>query len=102
MSLRRIPIYRALDRPHLLLGGERTLVLMSILLCALMGLTAVSFWMVGVALGLWVLLQLGFIGMAKMDAHFSEVYVRQLKYSAYYPPHSGIDAPILTIHDWKN
>lgn len=87
-QLRRTIVHRALHRPNLLMGGERELVMFSMLISGGLIVSALNlpalvfgavFW--GMAVG--VLRQ-----MAKADPYLSNVYRRQLKYAAYYPPRS--------------
>lgn len=91
---RRITIHRSLNRPHLLLGAERSLVLVTGLITAMlifsgsisaMSITlGVTFW----AASFWALVR-----MAKADAQMSQVYQRHINYRIYYSAHSCIHAP---------
>jgi type IV secretion system protein VirB3 len=92
---RRIAIHRSLNRAHLLLGGERSLVLTAGLITALLVFSgsisvtslvlAVVFW----STSLWALVR-----MAKADPQMSQVYQRHLRYRAYYGAHACIGAPL--------
>jgi type IV secretory pathway TrbD component len=87
-GLRRTPLHRALYRPNLILGGERELVLITAIICggvAVSGLNLVSF-AIGVAVWLIAIALLRM--MAKADPHMSKVYLRNLRFAAYYPPRS--------------
>ncbi len=91
---RRIPIHRALNRPNLFMGGERRLVLTLFIFVGivLMSNTAsLTTWICSAVLAGGALH--GLRSMAKRDPRFTEVYLRQLKYQAYYPPKRGVDAP---------
>jgi type IV secretion system protein VirB3 len=87
-GLRRTPLYRALHRQNLLLGGEREPVLACAIACA--GLPAASSNLVALTVG--VVLWLFLIGvlrmMAKADPMMSQVYLRQLNNAAYFPARS--------------
>lgn len=87
-GLRRTPLHRALHRPNLVLGGERELVLFTALLAG--GLAAVALSVVAVLVGAAV--WFGCVGllrrMAKADPQLSRVYLRQLRYRAYYAARS--------------
>jgi type IV secretion system protein VirB3 len=87
-GLRRTPLYRALHRQNLLLGGEREPVLASAIACA--GLPAASSNLVAltVGAGLWLFLIGVLRMMAKADPMMSQVYLRQLNYAAYFPARS--------------
>ena len=88
MSLRRLPFHRVLHRPALFLGGERELALMTLIIAgglAVSGMNLVSFVVGGI---LWFCSIPVFRWMAKSDPQMTKVYIRQLKYSGYYPARS--------------
>ncbi len=89
-NLNTTPIYRALHRPNLILGGERELVLLTALLTggtAMVAMNLVStvictlVWLSGIAM---------LRAMAKVDPQLSRVYLRYLQYRAYYPARSAL------------
>lgn len=88
MSLRRTPFHRVLHRPHLLLGGERELVMMTAFVAGALAFAALNIVAAITAAVLWF----GCVGalrrMAKADPQLSRVYVRQLRYRSYYPARS--------------
>jgi type IV secretion system protein VirB3 len=87
-ALRITPLYRALYRPSLLLGGERELVLFTGLVAGGLIVSAMNFLALAVGLLVWF----GCIGllraMAKFDPALSKVYLRHLRYQSYYSPRS--------------
>ena len=87
-TLRRTALPRALHRPNLVMGGERELVLTSGLLAGGLVVEAMNLVALAVGLAVWfgcvALLRL----MAKADPQMSRVYLRQLRYRAYYPARS--------------
>ena len=99
---RRIPIHRSLNRPNLLLGGERELVLMAMLCAALVCFTASSLLQLGIGVALWMTAQTGLVLMAKADPNMRDVYVRHVKYRAFYSARSGLDCKTLQAPDWKD
>jgi type IV secretory pathway TrbD component len=92
---RRIAIHRSLNRPHLLLGAERSLVLLAGLVTALLLFSgnisaasivlAISFW----SCSFWALVR-----MAKADPQMSQVYQRHIRYRPYYSAHGCIEATL--------
>lgn len=90
---RRIAIHRSLNRPHLLLGAERNLVLLAGVVTALLLfsgsisptsiLMAVMFW----SGSFWALVRMG-----KADPQMSQVYQRHIRHRSYYSARSCIDA----------
>ncbi len=102
IELRRISIYGALNRPHLLLGAERTLVLMTILLSTLICMTAAHFWTIWFGICFGFSLHLIWLAMAKSDSMISNIYLRHLRYQSYYPPVATMDAKIPMVRKWKD
>lgn len=90
---RKIPIYRALNRPNLFMGGERKPVQSLLAVCGTVlisnPISPVTWVLVGLVYGS-VLLALR--KLAAKDPRFTEVYARQLRYRPYYPPRRGVDA----------
>jgi type IV secretion system protein TrbD len=88
MSLRRTQFYRVLHRPNLFLGGERQLVMFTLLICVAFGLTSMNLVIILVSAGIWILCIGLFRKMAQVDPCLSRVYIRHKKYQKYYPPNS--------------
>ncbi|GAN80369.1 conjugal transfer protein TrbD [Acidocella aminolytica] len=88
MALRRLPIHRALWRPHLIAGGERDLMLGLIVFSVGLPVTTQTIFsvVVGVSLGVFGTAMLRWL--AKIDPQFLKVYRRARAYRAYYPPRS--------------
>ncbi|HVZ42784.1 MAG TPA: conjugal transfer protein TrbD [Ramlibacter sp.] len=93
---RRIPFHSSLNRSHLLLGGERTLVMMT-------GLTVITlvfsagFQLYAVMLGaaLWAVAHALLVKLAKADPDMSRIYQRHLQYRPYYMPRGCVHAVLL-------
>jgi type IV secretion system protein TrbD len=90
---RRTAIHRSINRPHLLLGAERNLVLMTGVVTALLlfsgNLSATS---VVLAITFWSASFWGLVRMGKADPQMSQIYQRHIRYRPYYNAHSCIDA----------
>ena len=84
MALTRTAIYQATVRSQLLLGGERTLVLTLAMLCALLIFSAQTFKAAVLGAVLWAVGMYVLRWMGKADPEMSRVYVRHVKYLAYY------------------
>ncbi|PHV13507.1 conjugal transfer protein TrbD [Chitinimonas sp. BJB300] len=92
---RRIAIHRSLNRAHLLLGAERSLVLMAGLITALLIFSGnISVWSITLAIVFWSGSFWALVRMAKADSQMSQVYQRHIRYRAYYSAHSCIEAPL--------
>ena len=92
---RRLGIHRSLNRPHLLLGAERSLVLMSGLVTALVVFSgSISLVSIGVGVTFWTCSFWALVRMAKADPQMSRVYQRHIRYRAYYSARSCIAATL--------
>ena len=87
-DLRETPLYEALYRPQLLLGGDRRV--MILVLCAALLLIVVSHNVVSVSLGILLLIPSMFFlrKAAKVDPLLRRVYLRHTLYKGYYQPFS--------------
>jgi type IV secretion system protein TrbD len=98
---RRIPIHRSLNRPQMMLGGERELVLFSALLAVLIVVSGMNLFSFLTGLALWSLAIAVLIRMGRVDPELSKVYQRHIRYRPYYPPRTGAHAPAATVPSWK-
>ncbi len=81
----KVPIYQALNKPFLLFGGERELMIIVLLIPFLLIYLepfAVFNWVA--AISIWIILSTILRMMAKADPLMSKIYIRQLKYQKYY------------------
>lgn len=85
---RLTPFHRALHRPQQIMGGERELMLFSMLVAG--GLIVSALNLVATLIGgmLWMVCVYALRKMAQADPELSKVYIRQLKYGHYYGPFS--------------
>lgn len=85
---RLTPFHRALHRPQQIMGGERELMLFSMLVAG--GLIVSALNLVATLIGgmLWMICVYALRKMAQADPVLSKVYIRQLKYGHYYGPFS--------------
>ena len=87
-QLRRTVLHRALHRPNLLMGGERELVMFSMLISGGLIASALNLPSLIVGASIWGV-TIGLLRMmAKADPYMSSVYQRQLRYGAFYAPRS--------------
>ncbi|EHM4299887.1 conjugal transfer protein TrbD [Salmonella enterica] len=87
MALRTIPIRRAASRTNLVMGGDRELVMFSILLAAVLIFMSQDWIAVGVGIVMWGGSLFLLRKMAKSDPMLRHVYLRSLKYNqSYYAP----------------
>lgn len=87
-ALRQTKIRRALHRPQQVMGGERELMLTSMLVAGGLIVSAMNFVTTIIGVALWLVCVWGLRRMAKVDPVLSQVYKRQLVYRNYYAPFS--------------
>lgn len=87
-SRRQTPFHRALHRPQQIMGGERELMLFSMLLAGGLIVSALNLVATVIGLMIWFVCVQVLRRMAKLDPELSKVYIRQLKYGHYYGPFS--------------
>jgi type IV secretion system protein TrbD len=87
-ELRRTPLMTSLTRPHLVLGGERELVLLSGIFAFALMITTMNPVFAAMALLVWCGALWALRRMAKADPQLSRVYVRAVRHRSYYPPRS--------------
>ena len=80
----------SLNRPQLLMGGDRELVLLSGLLLALMAVSVMSFLSFLIAGISFMAIVAVLARMGKEDPLMRKVYVRHLAYKDFYPAKSGV------------
>ena len=92
---RRIAIHRSLNRPHLLLGAERSLVLLVGVVTAILLFSGnISAPSILLAVGFWSVSFWALVRMAKADPQMSQVYQRHIRHQPYYSSHSCIEATL--------
>jgi type IV secretion system protein TrbD len=99
---RELIIYQSANRPNLILGGDRELVLVTILIAVSLGFSLATWWGLGLAASFW----LGAIAvlqrMGKADPLLRPIYLRHIRYAAYYPAKSGLHSDGLqTPMNWR-
>ena len=99
---REIPFHQSANRPHLLLGGDRELVLVSGVLAAMLIFAVMTWWSIVAGLALWLAAVAVLARMGKVDPLLRHVYVRHVRYRAFYPAKSRLGAPTTTTRmKWK-
>ena len=99
---REIVIHQSANRPHLILGGDRELVLFAALMSAMLVFALVTWWGVLAGIALWFLAVAALSRMGKADPLLRRVYLRHVRYQAFYPAKSSIrSASVPTPRSWK-
>jgi len=87
-ELKKIPVFTALNKPNLLLGAERELTLFVGLFSAMLVFLALTWQTFFMGTALWFGAMLLLRMMAKKDPMMSKIYLRHIKYKAFYAAHS--------------
>jgi len=90
---REIPFHESANRPHLLMGGDRELVLVSAILAAMLVFAVMKWWSILAGLIFWLVAVGVLARMAKADPLLRHVYLRHIRYRSFYPAKSRICAP---------
>lgn len=99
---REIKIHQSANRPQLLLGGDREMVLLAALMASMLVFSLVRWWGVLAGLLLWVAAVAVLSRMGKADPMLRQVYIRHVKYRAFYPAKSGVAAASVgTPRAWR-
>jgi type IV secretion system protein VirB3 len=101
-SPRQVPFHQSANRPHLLLGGDRELVLVSGTLSAMLIFAVMTWWSVAAGFLLWLAAVLVLGRMGKADPLLRHAYLRHVKYRPFYPAQSRLSAPVTSSPPrWK-
>jgi type IV secretion system protein VirB3 len=99
---REIVIHQSANRPHLLLGGDRELVLFAALMSAMLIFALVTWWGIVAGVALWIASIAILSRMGRFDPVLRQVYVRHVKYLAFYPAKGRIRSEIsATPKAWR-
>jgi type IV secretion system protein VirB3 len=84
-SPHEITIHGSLDRPRLILGADRELVLSLGLISAILVFALVTWWGVTLGIFLWLAGVSVLVRLGKVDPLMRHVYLRHVKYQPFYP-----------------
>ena len=98
---REIVVHQSCNRPNLLLGGDRELVLLSAILSAMLAFVIATWWGAVAGIVLWIFLVAVLNRLGKADPLMRQTYVRHIHYQSFYPAKSPISAaPVGTSLSW--
>ncbi len=89
---REIVIHQSCNRPNLLLGGDRELVLASAMMSAMLAFALATWWGFVSGIALWIFAVAALSRMGKADPLLRQTYIRHIRYRPYYPAKSPISA----------
>lgn len=87
---REIIIHQSANRPNTLLGADRELVLVAIMIAFTLGFSLATWWGVIVAALFWTGSVAALQRLGKADPLLRQVYMRHIRYQTWYPARSGI------------
>ena len=90
---REIVIHQSANRPNLLLGADRELVLVVIMIAGGLAFSLATLWGIGLAVALWIGSMAALQRMGKADPLLRHVYLRHIRYTAFYPAKSYLYSP---------
>ena len=82
---RQTTIHPSVHRPRLILGADRELVIFIGLISAILVFALVTWWSIPLGIGVWLLGVALLVRMGKEDTMMRKVYLRHVRYQAFYP-----------------
>ena len=82
--------HQSANRPNQLLGGDRELVLVTILVSVSLGFSLATLWGIGLAVVFWIASIAVLQRMGKADPLLRQVYMRHIRYRSFYPAKSAL------------
>lgn len=86
--LLKAQVYSSLNRPAMMLGGERKLVMVAALMSVMLVFLAMQPLTIAIGIGLWIFSITALRMMGKADPLMSKIYMRQMYHQKIYPAHS--------------
>ena len=94
-----VTLHESLNRPMLMLGGERNLVLMLGVLAGVFIFSLHALWAACVGVALWMVGMFSLSRAGTYDHQLSRTGPRSLRYRKYYPAQATPHAPVRDIKD---
>lgn len=99
---REVIIHQSANRPNLLIGGDRELVLVTMMIAAGLAFSLATIWGIGLAVLFWIASVAALQRMGKADPLLRHIYLRHIRYLSFYPAKSGLHAPgAETPRNWR-
>jgi type IV secretion system protein VirB3 len=95
-------IHQSLNRPNLVLGGDRELVLVTIMVSFSLAFSLASWWGIGLSVLFWIAAMSVLQRMGKADPLLRHIYLRHIRYRGFYPAKSALHGrTIPTSLNWR-
>lgn len=99
---REVIIHQSANRPNQILGGDREMVLIAALTAVSLAFSLATWWGIGLSVGFWIAAVAVLQRMGKADPMLRHVYMRHIRYRAFYPAKSGLFSRCLqTPSKWR-
>ena len=99
---REVVIHQSANRPNQILGGDRELVLLAILTAVSLAFSLGTWWGLGLSVGFWLAAVAVLQRMGKADPLLRQIYMRHIRYRAFYPAKSGMcSCCLLPPRTWR-
>jgi len=99
---RETAFFESINRPNLLMGADRKLVLFAATMSAAIAISAMALWSICVGVVIWPFALQVFRMMAKADPLMFPVYLKHVQYLKSYPAKSLIDVEDYTTPtNWR-
>ena len=99
---REIAIHQSVNKPNMVLGGDRELVLVAIMVSFSLGFSLATWWGIGLSVVFWVAAMAALQRMGKADPLLRHAYLRHIRYRSFYPAKSGLHSqPLPTPLYWR-
>jgi type IV secretion system protein VirB3 len=87
---REIVIHQSANRPNQILGGDRELVLLAVLISVSLAFSLATLWGIVIAVAFWIGAVAVLQRMGKADPMLRQVYMRHVQYRPFYPAKGGL------------
>ena len=99
---RELTIHPSVHRPRTILGADRELVLFLGLISAILVFALVTWWSVLLGISLWLAGAALLVRMGKEDYLLRKVYLRHVRYPAFYPAKATLGSSGVRLpHGWR-
>jgi type IV secretion system protein VirB3 len=99
---REVVIHQCGNRPNQILGGDRELVLISILTAVSLAFSLATWWGLGLSMAFWIGSVAVLQRMGKADPLMRQIYLRHIRYRSFYPAKSGLHSRcVLPPRSWR-
>jgi len=93
----KVPLHESVTQPVLIAGGERELIIPIAFMAAITWVAGKDLLAIGLAIAIWIIGSLIAREAAKEDAQRTKIFLRHVKYQAFYPATEKLNAPMVPV-----